>query len=321
MNLVICRTPLQSIIVEKILKMKEGQDFFLLYIVDYDNEKQRYYYNKLAKRVKDSQYVVLPESNANIGYLYKMFNCFKLYYLLKEKAYGFRSICFANINDVYIWFILSRVDFDSLETFDDGSSNLFYNGDYYREYEMTFIRKVFFCFLRLNFSIEKIKNVSEKHYTIYPGFKNIIENTYPIFLSKRQDVLCTSKMICDEVSIFLGQPLIFNSINHTKEIFDIVCRNIHIDYYFPHPREKELHKLGIRIIESQLIFEDYIIQMLLKYPYKKYNIYTFFSSAILNLSQIGNVNCNIIKVKDTVLDEYNELYQIYERMGMRVIIL
>ncbi|QIM62296.1 hypothetical protein A1D29_02695 [Pasteurellaceae bacterium Orientalotternb1] len=316
MNLIICRTPLQSLIAERIIRLKKEEKFFLLYVVDIDNEKQRYYYNKLSGKVSCSEYIVLRE----YGMLsfYKFFNCLKLLCFFRKNFQYFDLVCFANLNDVYIWFILSRIKFNYIETFDDGSANIFYDGDYYTEYKMTPIRMVFFYFLRLKFSMKKIKELSMRHYTIYPNLRNVIDNTYPIYLFEEITSLSNRKRF-DEISIFLGQPLIFNGIDYTKEIFDKVREYIDFDYYFPHPRETETHRLGINLIESNFIFEDYVIQLLLHESCEKYNVYTFFSSAILNLTQVNHINCNVIRVKGTILDEYDELYKIYEKIGVKVI--
>lgn len=60
-NIIICTTPLQMLIAHKIIKTKADESFDLLVIAQQDNEKYRYYFNRLKKDCKKSLYYTLKK--------------------------------------------------------------------------------------------------------------------------------------------------------------------------------------------------------------------------------------------------------------------
>lgn len=311
MNLIICRTPLQTLIAEKIILSNPDKCHVFLYLAENDNEKHKYYYDKLSNLVKVSYYIVLSGDR-----LKKVINLIALFLFIRKKlSVRFDTIFIANINDIYTWFVLSRINFIKLNTFDDGTINIFYKGDYYSHYEMTIFRRIFFKLLNLKYYISKIKKISHKHYTIYPNYKNIIDNIVPIYLFDKDEINSSkSKNSMEKTcSIFIGQPIIDNGINYTQGLLNKVRQNFSIEYYFPHPREniKSYEELDLKIIDTNLIIEDYLIKYLKENPNTKIVLYTFFSSAILNLSHIDNLELFSVKIKDTILEKYDDLYNMF----------
>ena len=143
------------------------------------------------------------------------------------------------------------------------------------------------------------------HFSIYPNILNIIDNVK--FISIYDKSKTSSFDVGSEVSFFLGQPLFeldkkFNSI-----YIENLLLKIKADFYFPHPRENYSFK-KIKIVDSNLIFEDYLLQYMEKNPSKKIILYSFFSTVLLN---INHENVKKIAIYDDCLGErYKKIYEI-----------
>ncbi|MCT8778716.1 glycosyltransferase family 52 protein, partial [Glaesserella parasuis] len=74
-----------------------------------------------------------------------------------------------------------------------------------------------------------------------------------------------------------------------------------IDYYFPHPRE-DFVIAGINYINTEKILEDYIISGL-ENGYR-YVVYTFFSGAVIALSNMESVEIISLKLNAPDLEKY-----------------
>ena len=49
-------TPLQALIAERILEERKDEQFQLIFISERDSEKDRFYFNRLSKKVEKSNY-------------------------------------------------------------------------------------------------------------------------------------------------------------------------------------------------------------------------------------------------------------------------
>ena len=96
-----------------------------------------------------------------------------------------------------------------------------------------------------------------------------------------------------------------------------VIEDHHITKYFPHPRE-DYHISDIEYIDSPLIIEDYLIQELKEHPEKKYIIYTYCSTAVLNLQGISKqIEFVLLQPNDTP-DSLKETYNLFSKLGFSI---
>ena len=96
-----------------------------------------------------------------------------------------------------------------------------------------------------------------------------------------------------------------------------VIEDYHITKYFPHPRE-DYHISDIEYIDSPLIIEDYLIQELKEHPEKKYIIYTYCSTAVLNLQGISKqIEFVLLQPNDTP-DSLKETYNLFGKLGFSI---
>ncbi|MDR8330442.1 polysaccharide biosynthesis protein, partial [Acinetobacter baumannii] len=77
---------------------------------------------------------------------------------------------------------------------------------YFKQTFMSKLKDILFKLMGVEFNLNKIKKISRKHYTIYKGIQNIVEQTeYISIIEKKEDNRNIS--VDQEIKIFLGQPL------------------------------------------------------------------------------------------------------------------
>ena len=327
MNLIICTTPFQVLLAEKIITMhlNSNEEYIFRYISSIKNEKHLYYFNRLRLdfNIKDSQFIHI-ECNSKLGILVSFLKM-KLYsYFLSDRI---ARIILGSVDNSYIHVYLhsilkSRSGNLTVHTFDDGTANIDKNSFIFKE---KISRKIkFICFfLCRGTNLFSLKDKSKKHYTIYKKQCNLVENKDVEYLE-----LCPYSNVnainiqldvesVDTVKlyrIFLGQP-IYNldiSGSYTAEMHYTLLANIldkcKIQYYFPHPKEiLEMKFKNTEVIDTCKIFEDYFFE-----NYRldvKYIIYTFFSGSVLSVVNLPNVNVVLFRVKDfpVDVDVYNQI--------------
>lgn len=295
MNLIICYTPLQVLLAEKIIKEYPNESFFGVMIYPVKNTKFEYYSTRLSQ---------CCEKFFSLHQHTDRFNLLKEIIQLKYKFRNryFDRVFVASINDIQIQFLLSAIKFNSFYTFDDGTANIVPSSIYHHDDPNTLIRRILNLVLNNKYSTKKLKSLSQKHFTIYDNIPNIINNTkfinlFTLINQEKEDNN-------DSINILLGQPVYLDK-NKNILLAKKVIQQFNIDYYFPHPREQYIIS-DINYINTHLIFEDYIAQQSDK---KKYRIYSYFSSTLLNLknSPIDIIGLRIDTTEAAFIDSYTLL--------------
>lgn len=296
-SLIMCVTPLQMLIAKKLIQKFHDQDFDVLVVALVDNEKYRYYYNKLDEISCNSFYYV--PKNGFLGFLD---------YIQKLKEHGFLekyTNCFlASIDSRHFQYIISKNKKTNIYTFDDGTANIIKNSIYYIQEKIPSWKNLIWYFIGVDLYMSDIKEKSKKHYTLYKSVSNIIENTE--FLNLFEKSKSKGKLI-KKINIYLGQPLTEISDNFTEKYILSALDHLNIDYYFPHPREKTIPKGNFEIVSTYLIFEDYIIEYLAKNREVSVHVYSYISTALLNIKGLDRVEVNYI-YDENLLNRYNDFY-------------
>lgn len=308
--LIICLTPLQMIIARKIVELNPCKDFDLLVITSNDDIKYRAYYKELKKLCKNSLYYI-PKKGL-IGF----------FYFMKELKVGkinnnYKCIYLASIDSRNCQYIISKNDLANIYTFDDGLANIISQDVYYSNDTPTNWKKVIWRFIGIKYYIKDIRDKSLLHYTIYEGLPNITEKTHLIRLYENYESkpVITNKT----VSIYIGQPLEEISDIFTTEYIEKILQKLNIDFYYPHPREGIIAKGDFDIIKSELVFEDYIIKYLQQNPNLKVRVYSFISSAGLNLFSLNRIEVSYIYDKELYY-KYKDFYDILNsKFGINLI--
>lgn len=297
-SLIMCMTPLQMVIAEKIIQLNPKEDFDLLVIALSDNDKYRHYYSRLKNICVSSLYYITEKGiKGFLNYIRKL-NEIKL-------NKGYKNLYLASIDSRHFQYILSRNKKANIYTFDDGAANVIPNDPYYLNSKPKLLKRIIWRGLGIKYYMKDIKNLSLTHYTIYKGVPNIIEKTQLIKLYKDNELTysATNKV----VSIYLGQPLEEVSTIFTTDYIAQTLRKIKIDFYYPHPREKNIPKGDYKVVMSPLVFEDYIINFLKDNPEVRIHVYSFISSAILNIVNLERIEVNYLYDK-VLYNNYKEFY-------------
>lgn len=310
-NLIICVTPFQMLLADKLInKFNNKCDFLLLTYIE--NNKYAYYFDKVSSNVlvEQSMLFILEKS--------KIKNYINLRKVFRNRSY--EKVIFASINDFYIQSILGFIrSFNEINTFDDGTANIFKDSLYYERNRESFLR-ILFAKLFNKWDIERVKEYSMVHYTVYPNISNIIENTQVIsFFSDLDNINTEKSLLMDDEYIFLGQP--FDDISLSYRIFSELKLTVPCLRYYIHPRENinNLEQLGLDcndLISSELLLEDYIFNLIKdkRYIY----IYSISSSAAFNLAFINRVSICFIRTKYTS-SLFESSYEMSSRLGLNIL--
>lgn len=301
--LFVCYTPLQMLITQSIIDQNDIQKYGIILIAQH-NEKYEYYFSKIVKKAIFSfKYSLNPELQK--FYLLRAVKSFRKKLTEKLMTYLVKDIYVSSINNLYIQSLVFHLNFENLYTFDDGLANIYSKSLYYKDDDRPKWKRYIWNFLERKYSTKDIRNLSKQHFTIYPNNSNIIENVKVVNLIT-DDYM--HKDGFEEINIFLGQPIYEVNPIFNDTYIENVIKELDIKYYFPHPREHYKLPASINIIESELIFEDYIIQLYKNSSYKKINVYSFFSSCMLNIQNLPFVEVNLIRLKGVD----SRIYEVFE---------
>lgn len=315
MNLYLCLTPLQILLANKLIsdKREQAEVLVLSYIL---NEKYDYYSTRIGNNSYVDKLSVIKIDNANLLDKVRTFKNVINWCAGKR----FKNIYLASIDNFYMHFILSRCLKGNVYTFDDGTVNIIENSNYFMA-RPSFMSRAARLLLGINWNIEKIKQHTQKHYTIYNNMKNIVDNVEYLELFSQNyvqnDQVYIEKKI---INIYLGQPFldISASLNVYKKLKAL---NQYIKYYI-HPREDYSFlktELGEEsLLQSHLIVEDYIAEIISQ-GYSV-NLFTVTSSAGFNMYSSENVKVYFV-IEESLLTEVGDIYDLILQKSLRTISL
>lgn len=309
-NLIICHTPLQCLLAQRIIQLYPQHTFEMVAFSFTDTPKIRHYFTQTATLCHKSQIIWL-NNQSPLHYLHQLHSLSK-----KNNRYDFVFV--ASIDASAVHAILSNIQYKHLMTFDDGTANIIEGSVLRTPKHYNLQQKImrFVCGIHLN--MEEIRTRSEGHYTLYPQLSNITKPLIPIqlFNFKKDETNETQEK--QEIRILLGQPFL-DSPDENAAIFQKLAKTLQIDLYCPHPRENQPLK-HIKTLQTDLIIEDYVAQYLQKNPHQILRIYTLFSTAALNLHNIPRVKIKAIYPKHPFFRQphIQKLYQLMQQQGIHI---
>lgn len=300
MNLILCITPLQVLIACQIIA-RTGAAFtglYLPYDVTATNEaKHRYYFAKLEAACEQAAFVAL--NNQGIGAQLRTLTTLKT--TLKHIGVWRQpidTVYLASIDVLFLQYVVSKVRFGQLMTFDDGTANIFPNSTYFNPLPKPLPQRLFKQAVDIRYpSVPAILAVSAKHYSIFANERNIIDNVEYLTLFERQSAGGEAVSTAHKVKkILLGQGLdqfigelgYLDLLTHSIERFGITD-------FVPHPRERLDLSRHAKVIHSDKIVEDYLLGELAAHPDTDYEIYTFFSTAVFTLRDFPRTRIVLLK--------------------------
>ena len=312
MNLIITFTPLQILIALKIIEKHSDEDFYGVVIANSWQTKTIEYSKRLMASCKDFRLILECEKE---GILIDYLEILRLiYYGLRIPQAKYIYMC--NIDMPRIRLLLSRQQSANFISFDDGSRNLS-NGAIQNIENIGFFHKSISKIFRIP-SAQELLDKQIKHYSIYKFPNNMGPSEYlPIFTPTQENGV---RVFREEECILLGQPMYEHqdgAIEKSSSLAKQVIKDYQINKYFPHPREN-YHISDVEYIDTPLIIEDYLIQELKEHPERKYVIYSYCSTAVLNLQGISNqIEFVLLKPQD-VPELLQGVYALFEKLGLQI---
>lgn len=293
MNLFVCYTHLQLVIASRIIAHRNilPEDVELFYISKIENDVTK-------NTLQDMRGICGEVTFIHMKLKYPLYfpAIFRRFFTRR-----YDSVFVASIDNILIHFILSRISFNNLYTFDDGSANIIPGSIYYQSQDVGVIGKVCRAVLMIQFDMVSIKKSSQYHYTIYSGYQNIIPRTIniDIFSSSDKNFIETeanTKITACNVIIGSVYSEIFGSGAHIEDCLDkcwqVVKDTDRDTFYLPHPRETKYDPPSyLKIINSKFIAEKEIAELLKKY--KCVHVYGFLSSCQINVAENKSVINNV----------------------------
>lgn len=306
MNLIICCTPLQVLIAEKIMAQHTDSRFFGVMLQTVENAKFDYYKARLKAKT-DGFFAMVQHRERN--YLFR-----ELLRLKREfRGRRFQQVFVANFTELHVQCLLSAIQFDSLSTFDDGTMNIVPNSYLLQDEPKTWPRRLINMLLGNRYSTRRLRELSVCHYTIYPDFPNIIAHTVPISLGTAMATPVASSSTLPPLRLLLGQPVYADDAKNIA-LAEQVIRDFQIEAYLPHPREAYRVE-GVDYVETPLILEEYLSEGL---GGRACEIYTYFSSAVLNVYRLPQVRVTAIRV-ETDHPSFLACYDLLAQAGIPIV--
>lgn len=296
-NLFICHTPLQAKIALRIIKEKSIRDYDVFYFTNVENEIQKSHFEALSSGANNA---IFWPCKIRFPYYFKAIK--GIFY---SRVYS--HVYLASIENIYCHLVLTYVGFRHLVTFDDGNANIIYNSLYY-DCEVPLYKRFIYALLGARYTMGRIKLNSEKHYSIYKGKKNIIENVEYIEFIDHEVFLERDVVEGTECNVFLGsyfQYVVSGDVGRFCNALSSYFRKKNSLYYIPHPMEKNNSFDHFRrITQPGLLAEDLIL--MLSKQYETVNVYGIGSSAQFNLSGVSCVR-NYTLFSDMLTVKCNEV--------------
>lgn len=255
--LFLCRTPLQARVCLQIIKEERIEKFDIVYFTQNNSDSDLSYFSKLKAMAGNACYLYIPQRKPDlINHLVAIWRLRKEANLL-----NYKKIYLASIDSLVFRYAIKKNQHATLYGFDDGTANItpcdsnYYNIGRYKR------ANLYGWLLGLPTPRQVICRL-ERHFSIYPGFKNIITESKVTFISifnrTNPDALHKNDIY---ISFFIGQPFHeYLKAPHVTAIRNWLMSQA-VDFYVMHPREKIPLLENIPVLDKEgLLAEDVIFK-------------------------------------------------------------
>lgn len=322
----VCTTPLQVLIAQRIIAdlITQPAQIIGLYLPYDDNAKHRHYFAKLQALCDHAAFVVLKNQRwrQRFATLNQLKRTLQRLNLWQQRAEG---VYLASIDVLFVQFIVAKIKFKQLYTFDDGTANIFPNSSYHRPLPKSSAMQAFKKLLGIRHAdVGAVLSASQAHYTIFPHETNVIAHTIPIALYPDRSVtlakIATVTPPQQTVKrLLLGQGLdAFIGAAAYRELVQAMITRFAIDAFVPHPRERLDFGALLPVLATDNIIEDYVMAELRQYPNQVIEIYTFMSTAVFTLKDLPRTRITLVYNR-ALWQQFVEAYQFLVSRGFRLV--
>lgn len=291
-KLFICGTPLQSLLIQRIIETEgiEKKDCHLFFYTYNSNPKYERAFRKISHLFDGTHYHFCD-------------NTFPKLAIQAKKIFSdvdYQEVYFASAISNFVFLALSKKDGVKITTFDDGTANISSTSLYASTYGLSIKKALGLALFGNRYSLKRIRKESRVHYTLYPDAKNnISQRTTPIsiispVLDSSTDRSC---------SLILGT--VFESAIPSRPASEVLtsisrfAQQLQGEVFFlPHPRARVREECGVKMIDTDMIAEEVIVDLCSQY--KSIDLYGFCSSAQLNLGTSNRIRNHLLTTKGLV---------------------
>ncbi|CAN0586965.1 unnamed protein product [Ectocarpus sp. 12 AP-2014] len=281
-NLLIVRTPFQAWICLKLVDQCRLDSYDLMYITHDDSEEDRRYFERLSARASNFDYIYVKPV------CFDVFTHIKLRLRVKRwfNRRSYKGIYVGSIDALVINSLICKFSGAKVYTFDDGLANLVKDGSYH--VDIGGRRLSMYRWMLGASPVSSIKERIVQHYSIYKGFCNIVDSSKVTYLNGWSKVEGLGSLAASDMDVkryFIGAPFDeVMSIDEIKRMIELI-RNVKIDGYVMHPREKVALSIGADVVEKKgRIAEEFIIEDSKGFSFE---LYGHLSSVMINLQDFA----------------------------------
>lgn len=232
--LLIVRTPLQAKVAQFALEAEGDPVYDLLFFTRQKSLKNLHSFESLGKGAQRKFLVFVPSG-------FRWFLSELLFYALGRAILGmwresYATVVFGSLDSPPLAALATHFR-SRLVTVDDGSANIFPRSSYFQE--QTGMRLATLQRLTRSPNLQKIVEMVDKHYTIFPGYENVIETKklvpVPNWPAVRNADTNTSPTV---VFISTAEHQFMSSSE--LGIFQKYIAALNIDYKISHPMDEKL---------------------------------------------------------------------------------
>lgn len=273
--LMILRTPLQAHLAHQVLSLEGITDYDLIYFTQNNSEEDRLYFSRLSTGSGYRRYIFNrsrePDIVNHLMFRFSLRNCFIDF----KRCY----VIIGSVDAPVIRALLQRQKTSTLLTIDDGSANINKLSIYHDRKRSWRYRA--YSYLLHSEPIEKVYDRIRRHYTLFCGIENIVE----------EERLCYLPSVCPEIrsarqdgsrTYYVGQPIPSKHRDAMTATVKEILGDQKIDLYVRHPREELPLDIDAPFLDKKgLIAEEAILR---DAAGRAVNIISGFSTATLNLA-------------------------------------
>lgn len=295
----ICMTPLHVLIVERIaqtLGLQFDEGFYLSALPD---ARQQRYLARMKGFCTNAKTIQQARPSLGTGFKkYVQLWQYRRQVVNEAQALGqFDEVFSACGIDDFLWATLTGLNPKRVYTYDDGLLNIQGDSIHWNK-SNSWLRRAFLKACGVHFNSDNLPTLSVQHFTIYPG-KNWFERTLYIPLlgtSKDGHVdvhsAPSSDHSIDAITLFVGPAPEQMRTQHS------VVRAFLDEHpgcgFIPHPRDKLSNFPGCERINTELIVEEYVMDLLASHPQRHIQLFGTESSSLVNLAKVGGVTATTV---------------------------
>lgn len=260
--LLIIRTPLQAKLSEIVLAQEGITEYDLLYLTQRKTEKTMWYFRLLARRARRNSLLFVPQwifdSLTDLSFYLKGL-CLGLIWRGKYDLVIFGSLDSLSITGLAAKFANRYI------TVDDGSANIDQGPRGYFQ-QRTGPRQWILKNLTGAPALAQVKDLVERHYTLFPDHRNTVDQTKLVQISDWPPKRARRGGL-EPIVIYIGMAESLWLSPVQIEAMRQYLASRRIDFYIPHPMEKQALLSGISILpHPELLAEEALARVPSKSP-------------------------------------------------------